>query len=236
LEERSISLRAWIEVDALQKLVQLCLVFLPHVVRSRGVLLSRRQFKTLRMFMLWNDVFAILWLVQGSTLFSSTGSDACRDTHAPHVFNLGLGLLVMSMISMSLPLIVCAAMVPLICFCLPCFIRVVLAARTSRVKGASRERLSALPSVRYEPGALPAPPDSGSPPPACAICLSGYVEGEELRVLKCDNRHHFHKACIDDWLLINASCPVCRKSVFDGDPATGDALGTRDVEQGLLHD
>ncbi len=39
----------------------------------------------------------------------------------------------------------------------------------------------------------------------CSVCLSSYEDGECARALACG--HHFHKTCIDTWLLINNSCP-----------------------------
>ncbi|KAJ3671041.1 hypothetical protein LUZ60_008467 [Juncus effusus] len=45
----------------------------------------------------------------------------------------------------------------------------------------------------------------------CSICLCEYRENEMLRMLP-DCRHYFHLMCIDAWLRLNASCPVCRTS------------------------
>ncbi|KAL3517224.1 hypothetical protein ACH5RR_024126 [Cinchona calisaya] len=45
----------------------------------------------------------------------------------------------------------------------------------------------------------------------CAICLCEYKELEMLRLLP-DCKHYFHVTCIDAWLKLNASCPVCRSS------------------------
>ncbi|KAK1322156.1 RING-H2 finger protein ATL67 [Acorus calamus] len=45
----------------------------------------------------------------------------------------------------------------------------------------------------------------------CSICLCEYREGEMLRMLP-DCRHSFHLSCVDAWLRLNASCPVCRTS------------------------
>ncbi|CAL9771657.1 unnamed protein product [Musa acuminata subsp. burmannicoides] len=45
----------------------------------------------------------------------------------------------------------------------------------------------------------------------CSICLCEYREGEMLRMIP-DCRHYFHLLCIDVWLRLNASCPVCRTS------------------------
>ncbi|XP_058100188.1 RING-H2 finger protein ATL67-like [Magnolia sinica] len=45
----------------------------------------------------------------------------------------------------------------------------------------------------------------------CSICLCDYRDGEMLRMLP-DCRHFFHLCCVDAWLRLNASCPVCRTS------------------------
>ncbi|KAK3194924.1 hypothetical protein Dsin_026234 [Dipteronia sinensis] len=46
----------------------------------------------------------------------------------------------------------------------------------------------------------------------CCICLSAYDDGTEMRELPC--RHHFHCACIDKWLYINATCPLCKFNIL----------------------
>lgn len=45
----------------------------------------------------------------------------------------------------------------------------------------------------------------------CSICLCEYRDSEMLRMLP-DCRHCFHVMCVDAWLKLNASCPVCRNS------------------------
>ncbi|KAK6147655.1 hypothetical protein DH2020_018567 [Rehmannia glutinosa] len=43
----------------------------------------------------------------------------------------------------------------------------------------------------------------------CAVCLSAFEEGEELRQMpKC--KHSFHAPCIDMWLYSHMDCPLCR--------------------------
>nr|GMD96589.1 putative RING-H2 finger protein ATL21A [Ipomoea batatas]GME15842.1 putative RING-H2 finger protein ATL21A [Ipomoea batatas] len=45
----------------------------------------------------------------------------------------------------------------------------------------------------------------------CPICLSEYQAEEILRSIP-DCNHYFHANCIDEWLGLNATCPLCRKS------------------------
>lgn len=47
----------------------------------------------------------------------------------------------------------------------------------------------------------------------CAICLSEFEEGEELRRLP-ECMHSYHMACIDMWLYSHSNCPVCRTSAI----------------------
>ncbi|KAK1378139.1 Zinc finger, RING/FYVE/PHD-type [Heracleum sosnowskyi] len=53
---------------------------------------------------------------------------------------------------------------------------------------------------------LPKPSDS-----ICAICLSEYQPKDKIRTVPACN-HYFHSCCIDKWLKLNATCPVCRNS------------------------
>nr|DAD19202.1 TPA_asm: hypothetical protein HUJ06_020665 [Nelumbo nucifera] len=45
----------------------------------------------------------------------------------------------------------------------------------------------------------------------CSICLSEYQPKETLRCIP-ECQHCFHADCIDEWLRMNASCPLCRNS------------------------
>lgn len=45
----------------------------------------------------------------------------------------------------------------------------------------------------------------------CSICLCEYKETEMLRMMP-ECRHCFHLLCLDAWLKLNGSCPVCRNS------------------------
>nr|POF11028.1 ring-h2 finger protein atl52 [Quercus suber] len=46
----------------------------------------------------------------------------------------------------------------------------------------------------------------------CAVCLSVFEEGEEVRKLpRC--KHSFHALCIDMWLYSHFDCPLCRAPV-----------------------
>ncbi|XP_051131864.1 E3 ubiquitin-protein ligase EL5-like [Andrographis paniculata] len=60
----------------------------------------------------------------------------------------------------------------------------------------------------------------------CAICLSVFEEGEELKQLpKC--RHCFHAPCIDMWLYSRMDCPLCRTPVVEPPAPHGEPSAQR---------
>ncbi|XP_075646725.1 putative RING-H2 finger protein ATL21A [Castanea sativa] len=59
--------------------------------------------------------------------------------------------------------------------------------------------------VLEESQKLPGPNDN-----TCPICLSEYCPKDTLRCIP-ECKHCFHVECIDEWLRMNKTCPVCRK-------------------------
>ncbi|KAE9589802.1 putative transcription factor C2H2 family [Lupinus albus] len=48
----------------------------------------------------------------------------------------------------------------------------------------------------------------------CSICLVDYKESDFLRVLpRCG--HFFHVKCVDPWLIMNFTCPICRERLHN---------------------
>ncbi|KAA0064792.1 putative RING-H2 finger protein ATL69 [Cucumis melo var. makuwa] len=52
------------------------------------------------------------------------------------------------------------------------------------------------------------PPPNNGP---CSICLSDYKPHDSVRCIP-DCRHCFHSDCVDEWLRMSATCPLCRNS------------------------
>lgn len=53
---------------------------------------------------------------------------------------------------------------------------------------------------------------------SCCICLARYGDDEEVRELPCS--HVFHVDCVDKWLKINATCPLCKSEVGESSSAS----------------
>ncbi|KAG4214132.1 hypothetical protein ERO13_A01G102500v2 [Gossypium hirsutum] len=70
-------------------------------------------------------------------------------------------------------------------------------------KGLKKKILKSLPKATFSP-------DFSAKFSDCAICLTEFAAGDEIRVLpQCG--HGFHVVCIDTWLGSHSSCPSCRQ-------------------------
>lgn len=74
------------------------------------------------------------------------------------------------------------------------------------IMGLDVETIEKYPVTRIgDSGRLPDPNNN-----VCSICLGEYQPQDVLRSIP-DCNHYFHANCIDSWLHMNATCPLCRK-------------------------
>lgn len=45
----------------------------------------------------------------------------------------------------------------------------------------------------------------------CIICLQDIDNSDNIKSLNCYCEYNYHNECINKWLNINNTCPVCRK-------------------------
>ncbi|KAL3819944.1 hypothetical protein ACJIZ3_005849 [Penstemon smallii] len=87
------------------------------------------------------------------------------------------------------------------------FSTVVAPQPTTVVCGLDNPTIESYPkTILGESCRLPKPDDN-----ICSICLCEYMPKETLRSIP-ECHHCFHSECIDQWLRLNSSCPVCRNS------------------------
>lgn len=75
------------------------------------------------------------------------------------------------------------------------------------IAGLDEATLQSYPKILFSEK-NPLPPNQDT---SCSICLAEYKDCETLRLLP-ECRHVFHAVCIDAWLRLHASCPMCRAS------------------------
>ncbi|NWU98250.1 RN215 protein, partial [Upupa epops] len=71
-------------------------------------------------------------------------------------------------------------------------------------------QLSALKTRRYYPGKVLQ--RQACEIDSCAVCLDQFRKSQWLRVLPCC--HEFHRDCVDPWLLLQQTCPLCKRNVL----------------------
>jgi len=100
-------------------------------------------------------------------------------------------------------------------------------------RGASRDVIDSYPTeVVGEATAASLGRDDDAPSElgTCGICLEDFKAGDVKKSLSCPSQpHSFHKDCIDKWLGIAASCPMCKHEVGRYQPPAGQSerLGVR---------
>eukprot|EP00257_Ricinus_communis_P025243 XP_025012657.1 E3 ubiquitin-protein ligase At1g63170 isoform X2 [Ricinus communis] len=192
------------------------------------------------------DCFFAVWFVVGNVWIFGGHSSA---TEAPNMYRLCIVFLTFSCIGYAMPFILCAT----ICCCLPCIISLLgFREDLGQTRGATSESIDALPTYKFKLNKHRTGDDRDSNSGAgdggvvaagteherfisgedavCCICLAKYANNDELRELPCS--HFFHKDCVDKWLKINASCPLCKTEVGESvmGSLTATNTGQRQVE------
>lgn len=183
-------------------------------------------------FKLALDCFFAVWFVVGNVwIFGGHSSSS----DAPNLYRLCIVFLTFSCIGYAMPFILCAT----VCCCLPCIIHILgFREDQSQTRGASPEVINTLPTYKFkakrttesngnkddsevdsestgEGGFIAAGTDKerliSGEDAICSICLGKYQDNDALRELSCT--HCFHVECVDKWLKINASCPLCKHEI-----------------------
>lgn len=75
--------------------------------------------------------------------------------------------------------------------------------------GLTMEQIQNLPSHVYEGDSRDSDVEDGEKKQVCPVCLEHFKKGDTIRILPCLDRFHAG-ACVDKWLLLHRTCPVCR--------------------------
>ncbi|XP_063627308.1 E3 ubiquitin-protein ligase RNF115-like [Cydia splendana] len=72
-----------------------------------------------------------------------------------------------------------------------------------------REQIAAIPSEAVTE-------EQAAANTSCSVCWENFQLGEMVSKLQCE--HIFHSTCIEPWLQLHATCPICRRSLLTEEP------------------
>jgi len=191
-------LKAWLIVLGILHTIMLFLTIRVYVGLPRLDELPESQERRIRSifkFYAMNralDFFWFIWFLLGIIW---TFTNSCSES-APHLVKLCVAL-VFIQISLFCLITFCCC-----CTCCGLLYQIALVAENRAPSGASKKMIQSLKSKTFQAN------DVQKDDASCAICLSEYEENELIRYLPC--KHHFHSICVDEWLQINKSCPLCK--------------------------
>lgn len=185
-----------------------------------------------------NTMFSFIWWIVGFYWVSAGGDSLTTD--APLLYWLCITFLAFDVFFVVICVAVACVIGIAVCCCLPCIIAILYAVADQ--EGATKEDIDRLPKYKFKRigefekingeiqesfGGIMTECGTDTPiehmlsmeDAECCICLCPYDDGTELRELPC--RHHFHCTCIDKWLHINATCPLCKLNILKNGNQSG---------------
>ena len=154
--------------------------------------------------------FWLLLVIYGLMVVGSC-KDCMKDTLALYV--VALVIVIYSFIVLLFPLLLLILFVCSLPFIL-ILARHLVSADTMAHNGADQTAIDAIPLYKFNSNEqhLYGSVQVAQVDAKCSICLSPYRESDELRVLQC--RHHYHRACVDEWFRISGTCPLCVQPII----------------------
>ncbi|ONM53399.1 E3 ubiquitin-protein ligase [Zea mays] len=236
-ERPTVPLRVWIVGYVLQCLLHVLSVTVEYRRRRRNADQEGAGDEDLKLSIVKhlesaNTMFSFIWWIVGFYWVSAGGKALSHD--APQLYWLSIVFLAFDVFFVVFCVALACVIGIAVCCCLPCIIAILYAV-TDQQEGASEDDINNLSKFKFQTmsdadklaAGIAAPvggvmTECGTNPPVehilsaedaeCCICLCPYEDGVELRELPCN--HHFHCSCIDKWLHINATCPLCKFDII----------------------
>jgi len=79
--------------------------------------------------------------------------------------------------------------------------------------GADPETIKNLETIKYDPALFAEVGKAGDsrPPAECCCCCEPFDAEREIKKTPCT--HYFHEECLEKWLRVSTTCPLCRKDL-----------------------
>uniref|UniRef100_A0A6B2LFU9 RING-type domain-containing protein n=1 Tax=Arcella intermedia TaxID=1963864 RepID=A0A6B2LFU9_9EUKA len=164
------------------------------------------------------NMFWCVWFLIG--MVWTFKSETCHET-SPPLYILSLTLIIINLFLIGICVLCCLC--AFLCFG---FIYMInpSALDQNANRGASKQHIQKLETKVFQKGLFE------EEDAKCAICLSNYEVGEDIKFLPCTPKnHHYHTPCVDEWLQINKNCPFCKRPIDLNEPETQQPEGPDNV-------
>jgi hypothetical protein len=186
-------------------------------------------------------MFSFVWWIIGFYWISAGGQRLLQDS--PQLYWLCIAFLAFDVFFVVFCVALACVIGIAICCCLPCIIAVLYAVADQQ-EGATKEDIEQLSKFKFRRvdnntekldgeaevayGGIMTECSTENPiehvlspeDAECCICITAYDDGAELRELPCG--HHFHCTCVDKWLHINSTCPLCKYNILKSSSSGND--------------
>jgi len=174
-------------------------VYLPQLYTEQ-----RRRLNGASFLYLISRLLNIVWVGWAITGIVWTFQEGSCAGSIPVVYVMCYIVSVMNSLFIGFPLLICCCTVPVtisIYLCCPSVFGI------KKIRKASPRLIKSVTTSKKFDETIGVPKEDAN----CAICLTEYNNGEEIRFLNCG--HHFHSDCIMEWLVKNMTCPFCKKEI-----------------------
>ncbi|KAF9582937.1 hypothetical protein BGW38_010562 [Lunasporangiospora selenospora] len=187
---------SWLTVQACMFMLQIvcaCYILQRQTMSSRITILDQRSRILMLVFMIWT-IIGVGFLGADSNTQEST----CVALNDP-IYNLAFKIIVFHISIITFYFLPCGSLI--VAHILPNSIC------SSFSRTATKPMIEQLGTIVMTEGMFGNEAEEAT----CAICLGDYHPDEPIRFLPC--RHHFHQECVDQWLLTDKSCPLCKHDI-----------------------
>ena len=152
----------------------------------------------------WNVGYGVWTITNIVTITTTPHTSKCRVSNAS-LLELNYEVLIIFGV---FPALITIFFIAMGCLCCPYISYVLYQNRRDELlhNHATRIMIDSLIKAKYNSNVF-------KKQESCMICLVSFTEDDSVTPLPCDIRHYYHTACIEQWLLINACCPLCKTEV-----------------------
>lgn len=201
--------------------LQTVIIFCNSYIHYKLPRVSQDNVRAMALFYIVMRLSNVFWIAWNCTGIVWTFQSFNCVHSMPTLYSICFILSVIHLILLGIPILLSCCTIPFLMLALLlCPERV----GRRRPKGISLSKIKKLTTVKkFETDLIPQEDAN------CAICLSDYEVGEEIRYLPC--AHHFHSECILPWLKTNNSCPFCKKKIDASQENTPSPTQTSTIQE-----